>query len=221
MIRNYLIATKGGTLEIDTSATRALRDLLSGDKVPSDFSTMSYQNDNVALESTMRLLPFETMVVWGTGSRPEGTMIGFAFGGDDAVDPGKEVEAAILADRGAIVTHNHPQNAPLSVEDIAITARLNIAELRAVATDQISAIVRPEGGWALRGDPEAPISKDNPLPITVFWDETCEEARKDDKAPAFFDTDADWDAFRLAKDYAEKSPKPEGSFVITPFPPGA
>jgi len=49
--------------------------------------------------------------------------------------------------REAYLTHNHPQQGPLSPADILFAHRAQLTQLRAVAGDAVFVLTRPAAGW--------------------------------------------------------------------------
>ena len=56
-------------------------------------------------------------------------------------------EEAALIDPGSIITHSHPEDFPLSEDDIYVASKMDLAEVRAVCPKKGFSMRRPKKGW--------------------------------------------------------------------------
>jgi hypothetical protein len=82
----------------------------------------------------------------------DGSRLFFQAGNVHEVPITPDLQDLLIRDGNAVLTHNHPSGRSFSPDDGAAAVGLNLAEIRAVGTDQLGRIwehrlIRPPEGW--------------------------------------------------------------------------
>jgi predicted RNA methylase len=103
-------------------------------------------------EDAIRHAPVEHFAIF-----IDGKMVHRGRGDKTGVDVPKKACKLMKSSGGAVFTHNHPRNGPLSCDDIYLAICNDVAEMRASTPDGGGySIKRPEGGWTFNFAPVGP-----------------------------------------------------------------